>query len=114
MMTAKTFHKRTLRSTRFLAEAKTDRLWYVNHPSLKWWACSSTSNRARDDPNEPGIYSGKIFEYLAARGPILAIGKYCDVVDELLKNTNAGISSLSVETTERAAYRRSDPCPLRL
>ena len=52
-----------------------------------------------DDPEEPGIYSGKIFEYLAARRPILATGKYVDVVDELLKETQAGKSSLSIDTT---------------
>ena len=52
-----------------------------------------------DDPEEPGIFSGKIFEYLAARRPILATGRYIDVVDEMLKETQAGKSSLSIEST---------------
>jgi hypothetical protein len=52
-----------------------------------------------NDPGEPGIYSGKIFEYLAARRPILAVGDYRDVVDGLLTDTGAGVSALSVEET---------------
>ncbi len=37
-----------------------------------------------DNPQEPGIHSMKILEYLAARRPILATGKYKDVVDDML------------------------------
>ena len=50
-----------------------------------------------DEPNYPGIHSMKIFEYLAARRPILATGKYKDVVDELLEETGAGICAQNVE-----------------
>jgi len=46
---------------------------------------------------ERGAYSGKIFEYLAARRPILATGGTEDVVSELLDETGAGISALTVE-----------------
>jgi hypothetical protein len=46
-----------------------------------------------NDPNEKGVYTGKVFEYLSAKRPILAIGGYGDgVVDELLQNTQAGNS----------------------
>jgi len=55
-----------------------------------------------DDPLEPGIYSGKIFEYLAARRPILAIGKYRDVVDDLLADTSVGVSALTDGEIESA------------
>lgn len=55
-----------------------------------------------DDPQEPGIHSMKILEYLAARRPILATGKYKDVVDELLDETGAGICAYSVEDVEHA------------
>lgn len=61
-----------------------------------------------DEPNYPGIHSIKILEYLAARRPILATGKYKDVVDELLDETGAGICAQNVEDVERAlekAYR---------
>ena len=44
-----------------------------------------------NDPQELGIYSGKIFEYLAAQRPILSIGGYKDVVSNLLDETKAGI-----------------------
>jgi hypothetical protein len=44
-----------------------------------------------NDPRERGAYSGKIFEYLGARRPILGVGLKGDVVDELLKETVAGV-----------------------
>lgn len=43
-----------------------------------------------DNPNEVGIYTGKLFEYLAARRPIIAIGGPQGVVSELLRTTQAG------------------------
>ena len=58
-----------------------------------------------DDPEEPGIHSLKILEYLAARRPILATGKYMDVVDELLEETGAGVCASSVEETKSALER---------
>ena len=42
------------------------------------------------DPREKGFYTAKVFEYLGARRPILAIGLKGDVVDELLRETGAG------------------------
>lgn len=38
-----------------------------------------------------GTYTTKIFEYLGAQKPILAIGPKGDVIDLLLKNTKAGV-----------------------
>ena len=46
---------------------------------------------------ERGAYGGKILEYLGARRPILATGGMEDVASELLRETKAGISALSVE-----------------
>jgi glycosyltransferase involved in cell wall biosynthesis len=43
------------------------------------------------DVGEKGIYTGKFFEYLGARRPILAIGPRYGVVDKLLKESGAGI-----------------------
>ena len=40
---------------------------------------------------EKGVYTGKLFEYLGAKRPVLAIPKIGGVVDELLTETNAGI-----------------------
>jgi len=50
---------------------------------------------------EHGAYSGKIFEYLGARRPILATGGSEDVVTELLAETGAGISALTVEDIKK-------------
>lgn len=61
-----------------------------------------------NDPDEPGIHSMKIMEYLAARRPILATGLYRDVVDDLLEETGAGACTYDVDGTLRVladAYR---------
>ena len=43
-----------------------------------------------DNPLEEGVYTGKIFDYLAAKRPILALGGPPGVVSELLERTKAG------------------------
>lgn len=42
------------------------------------------------DESQPGVFTGKIFEYLAAGRPILSIGPAGSVVDRLLQTTRAG------------------------
>lgn len=48
-------------------------------------------------PDSRGTYSGKIFEYLGARRPILSFPMDNSVVDELLLSTNAGVIANSSE-----------------
>lgn len=55
-----------------------------------------------EDLRERGYLSGKIFEYLAARRPILATGGHNDVVTQLLNETNAGTEAQSVESVKSA------------
>ncbi|MBI2859920.1 MAG: glycosyltransferase [Chloroflexi bacterium] len=56
-----------------------------------------------DDPQEKGVYPGKVFEYLGARRPILAIGGVTDnVVAGLLRQTGAGVHAPAVEDVKRA------------
>jgi glycosyltransferase involved in cell wall biosynthesis len=55
-----------------------------------------------EDPWEHGWYSGKIFEYLAAKRPILATGGTNDVITELLNETNAGINAQTVVDVKNA------------
>lgn len=55
-----------------------------------------------EDPRERGWYSGKIFEYLAAKRPILATGGTDDVITELLNETSAGIGAHTVEDIKSA------------
>ncbi len=47
------------------------------------------------DTQQRGVYTAKIFEYLAARRPVLAVGGFPDVVDQLLDETKAGVSGQS-------------------
>ncbi len=46
-----------------------------------------------NDPGQPGIYSGKLFEYLGARRPILALGSVDNVAARLIKERKAGLVS---------------------
>ncbi|MFC1903327.1 glycosyltransferase [Chloroflexota bacterium] len=55
-----------------------------------------------DDQSEKGVYSGKVFEYLGARRPILATGgSYDNVVHKLLAETGSGIHSTNVVDIKR-------------
>lgn len=55
-----------------------------------------------DHPEEIGVYTGKIFEYLAAQRPILAMGGPEGVVKELLDDTNAGVYATSIDDVKEA------------
>lgn len=68
-------------------------------------ALSWGSNKGRNNP-EAGLHTGKIFEYLAARRPILALGGVRGVLTELLEETNAGIHVLSEEQLRVAILDR--------
>jgi len=62
-----------------------------------------------NNPEERGVYTGKLFEYLAARRPILSLG-YTDggVIKELLMETQAGVhvrNSEEIKETIVKAYR---------
>ena len=54
-----------------------------------------------DNPEEKGVYTGKVFEYLAAGRPIIALGGPEEsVVKDLLNETQAGHYILSLEDLE--------------
>mgnify|MGYP001120887334 CR=1 FL=1 len=55
-----------------------------------------------EDKKEHGAIAGKLFEYLAARRPILATGGHSDAVTQILKETNAGIDAHTVEDIKNA------------
>lgn len=61
-----------------------------------------------NDPAERGTYTAKLFDYLAARRPILAVGGHGDVVSDLLQDTGAGVDAPTapdVKTWIGQAYR---------
>ncbi len=58
-----------------------------------------------NDPGQRGAYLAKIFEYLAARRPIIAVGGFPDVVDELLNQTKAGVSGQTGEEIKAQVSR---------
>lgn len=43
-----------------------------------------------NDPNESGVFTGKLFEYLGARRPILAVGTARNVANDLIVERRAG------------------------
>lgn len=57
------------------------------------------------DSKERGVYAGKIFEYLAARRPVLAIDGSEDVIYKLLVETNAGITAYSLQELKATIFR---------
>jgi len=54
-----------------------------------------------DKQEEKGVYTGKIFDYLAASRPILSLGVVGGVVEDLLKNTRAGFHPSNLEDMEQ-------------
>jgi glycosyltransferase involved in cell wall biosynthesis len=57
-----------------------------------------------EDPRKKGLYSGKIFEYLAAQRPIIATGEN-DTVEKLLYETGAGMYCPTIEDIKNALKR---------
>jgi hypothetical protein len=59
-----------------------------------------------DNPEENGVYTGKLFEYLAARRPILSYG-YAEggVIKDLLIQTQAGVHTGNEEELKAAIIR---------
>ncbi len=63
------------------------------------------------DPKERGQHTGKLFEYLGSKRPILAVSGYRGVMSEVLDETRAGVHALSKEqlcsvlATAYAQYR---------
>lgn len=62
-----------------------------------------------NNPQEASIYPGKVFEYLGAQRPIIAIGGPDGVITEILEKTQAGIhvSSLAHLKTVLMEYYKS-------
>ena len=57
------------------------------------------------DTQQRGFYTAKIFEYLAARRPVLAVGGFPDVIDRLLDETKAGVSGQTGEDIKTVLLR---------
>ncbi len=53
-------------------------------------------------PMEKGVYTGKLFDYLAAQRPVLAMGIPGSVIEELLDETQAGVYVSSIEELKNA------------
>jgi len=69
-----------------------------------------------EDRSQPGVYTGKVFEYLAARRPILCTGGYSHTdLEHLLHSTQAGICAHSVNDIQAflqasyEEYKRGNP-----
>ncbi|MEK6951606.1 MAG: glycosyltransferase [Nanoarchaeota archaeon] len=59
-----------------------------------------------EDKKEKGVFTLKLFEYLAAKRPILATGSFKgDVIDKLLRETKAGYSCSTLNEIENIITR---------
>jgi hypothetical protein len=56
---------------------------------------------AWDNKKEKGVYTGKIFDYLAAKRPILSIGSSEDVISKLLTSTGTGLIATNDQELQR-------------
>lgn len=50
-----------------------------------------------DHPEEKNVATGKLFDYLGSKRPILGIGGYKGFVDEIMNETNTGIFATSLD-----------------
>ena len=57
------------------------------------------------DPKQQGVYTGKVFEYLAARRPILVIGGPGGVLRDLMEQTQAGVYLPDLDSLKFALTR---------
>lgn len=55
-----------------------------------------------NNPKEHGVYTGKVFEYLATRRPILAFGGPKGVVSILMQETGAGVHVSNLASLKKA------------
>ena len=58
-----------------------------------------------ENPDEFGVVPGKIFEYLAAKRPILAIGSKGGSVEKILNETGAGVNLVELEDLKEEIKR---------
>jgi glycosyltransferase involved in cell wall biosynthesis len=77
-------------------------------PWVAWTAALAAQREAQillllhwGGPEERGVYTGKIFEYLAARRPILLVGGGDGVLSDLLAETGAGVHVRDPASLER-------------
>jgi len=54
-----------------------------------------------NDKKDRGVYTGKLFDYLAAKRPILSIGARGSVIEDLLNDTQAGAHVTSLEEIKK-------------
>ena len=50
-----------------------------------------------NDPQEKGVFTGKLFEYIGSAKPILSIGAVDDVASNLIRDYNFGLASNKIE-----------------
>ena len=55
-----------------------------------------------NDPRDEGVYTGKVFEYLAAKRPVLAIGGPRGVISDLMEETCAGTHVTGLDELKKA------------
>ncbi len=58
-----------------------------------------------NDPGEKGVYTGKLFDYLAAKRPILALGLNGGVAVDLIQQTNAGVFASTVKEVKETLLK---------
>jgi len=66
-----------------------------------------------NDPDEPGVYGAKLFEYLGSRRPVLAVGHTDNVAAQLIIERGAGVAAndpkeLAIHLENRIKYKETN------
>jgi len=69
--------------------------------SLKKQKCATVLLLFQSDPgSDSGVYTGKLFEYLGAKRPILSMPSSSELIEDLLNRTGAGVAVSHEEELE--------------
>lgn len=106
------FYGRNIESVRLLVKQYgVERLVSV-YPSIPYGDALTRQKEADvlllllwNDPREKGVYTGKLFEYLGAGRPILAIGSPDNVAAELIMDRSAGVVAVDPAKIAEALKR---------
>lgn len=81
-----------------------ERVGYVKHHQVFEYLASSDLLLLIGIPNDKGVLTGKLFEYLFSKKPILSIGPNQGDIETILNETKAGVN---VDFEEKIAFKQA-------
>lgn len=81
-----------------------ERVGYVNHSKVFEYLASSNLLLLIGIPGDKGVLTGKLFEYLYSRKPIISIGPGGGDIERILNETQAGVN---IDFHEKKAFKKA-------